>query len=65
MKIYKKGNFIYVDLEGEKEVTSILNEAPNVIVKGEKLTKDGLCAVCNKPANYHEDHDYVAPLSTE
>ena len=26
-------------------------------------TNGELCAVCNKPANCHEDHDYVAPLS--
>lgn len=22
------------------------------------------CRICNKPAEFHEDHDYVPPLST-
>jgi len=27
-------------------------------------TNGGLCAVCGKSADHHEDHDYVAPLTT-
>lgn len=27
-------------------------------------TNGGLCAVCGKPASHHEDHDYVALLTT-
>ncbi|MBI5950203.1 MAG: hypothetical protein HY865_00985 [Chloroflexi bacterium] len=27
------------------------------------LTGGGLCAVCGKSADHHEDHDYVTPLT--
>ena len=34
MRIYEKGDFVIVDLEGEINITTILNEARNVVVKG-------------------------------
>ena len=42
MRIYAKDGFVYVDLEGEEVITTILNEAPNVIVKGEKAAQQGV-----------------------
>lgn len=66
VKVTKEDFLALSDLAGEMSIMDYMSKVIHEHVAAQQSvhpTNGGLCAVCNKPANCHEDHDYVAPLS--